>query len=582
MDNKYESKFYPPDVGQDVLRSGQIIGVNEMPHEMVDRVVQTVAGIETKFGTAEKDIIEFAQKLGAYIDDQTIIFSTPVLTNAGRFKDRPLSACVVPPVDLRGDLSKVKEIVDEYHQDGMGTGFDLSDLAEPVSVLRFLNNVAIDGAGSGKEQRPVGNMATLHVSHPKILEFVNVKVGADDRKEKWKFNISVNVSDAFMQAVINNCEFSLEDGTMIHDPTLFRQMAESCQACGDPGIVFLDRMNAHNPTPFTGTYISTAPCAEVGLAPGESCQFGYINLGKFVRYNEDKTSYIDLEALADVSATLLRALDNALEISIDNYATVQSQSIMTMKRKVGVGICGYADLLIKMEIPYNTSKAREILLDIVNFININTKKASVELAKTRGAAPAVRSMGSKYAQKNGYLAERYGNLETPSVSSQEWIELDEEIYKTGQLRNATTIALPPTGRSGMVIGASTGVEPLFKLSDRYGVNPVVIEILRRYSLDYVGIVEQLYKEGKAVDVSDLPEDIRKVLVTATEISPIDHLLTVAEVQKAVDESISKTVNLPADSTPDNIVEIQILAYKLGLKGISVFRDHSRSYQPKEL
>ena len=134
----------------------------------------------------------------------------------------------------------------------------------------------------------------------------------------------------------------------------------------------------------------------------------------------------------------------------------------------------------------------------------------------------------------------------------------------------------------MVIGASTGVEPLFKLSDRYGVNPVVIEILRRYSLDYVGIVEQLYKEGKAVDVSDLPEDIRKVLVTATEISPIDHLLTVAEVQKAVDESISKTVNLPADSTPDNIVEIQILAYKLGLKGISVFRDHSRSYQPKEL
>jgi len=578
----FESKFYPPDVGQDVLRSGQIIDINEMPHEMVDRVVQTVAGVEVKFGTTEKDIIEFAQKLGRYIDDQTIIFSTPVLTNAGRFNDRPLSACVVPPVDLRGDLSKVKEVVDEYHQDGMGTGFDLSDLSDPVSILNFLNSVAVDGAESGKEQRPVGNMATLHVSHPKILEFVNVKVGADDRGERWKFNLSVNVSDKLMQAVVDNSEFILEDGTGIHAPTLFRQMAESCHACGDPGIVFLDRMNAHNPTPFTGAYVSTAPCAEVGLAPGESCQFGYINLGNFIRYNEDKTSYIDLETLADVSATLLRALDNALEISIDNYATVQSQNIMTMKRKVGVGICGYADLLIKMGIPYNTPQAREILLDLVNFININTKRESVELAKTRGAASAVRSVGSKYAQKNGYLAERYGNLETQSVSSQEWIDLDEEIYRTGLLRNVTTIALPPTGRSGMVIGASTGVEPLFKLSDRYGVNPVVIEILKQHSLDYVNIIEQLYKEGKSVNVFDLPEEIRHILVTATEINPIDHLMTVAEVQKAVDESISKTVNLPADSTPDDIVKIQVLAYQLGLKGISVFRDNSRSYQPKEL
>lgn len=582
MSNIYESKFYPPEVGQDVLRSGLIIDVNEMPHEMVDRVVNTVAGIEVKFGATENDVLEFAQRLGTYIDEQTIIFSTPVLTNAGRFNDRPLSACVVPPVDLRGDLSKVKEIVDEYHQDGMGTGFDLSDLSDPVSVLRFLNSVAVDGAESGREQRPVGNMATLHVSHPKILEFVDVKVGADSKGEKWKFNISVNVSDDFMQAVINGSDFTLEDGTVINAPTLFRQMAESCHACGDPGIVFLDRMNAHNPTPFTGAYISTAPCAEVGLAPGESCQFGYINLGNFVQYNDDGTAYIDYAKLGNVSSTLLRALDNALEISIDNYATFESQSIMTMKRKVGVGICGYADLLIKMGIPYDTPQARETLLDLVNFININTKRESVNLAKTRGAAPAVRSIGSKYAQRNGYLAERYGNLSTPSVDAQEWLDLDDEIYRTGQLRNVTTIALPPTGRSGMVIGASTGVEPLFKLSDRYGVNPVVIDILKRHSLDYVGIVEQLYKEGKAVNVSDLPEDIRNILVTATEISPMDHLLTVAEVQKAVDESISKTVNLPADSTPDDIVEIQIKAYQLGLKGISVFRDNSRSYQPKEL
>lgn len=582
MNNIFESKFYPPDVGQEVLRTGQIIDPNEMPHEMVDRVVSTVAGIEKKFGATETEIIEFAQKLGKYVDDQSIIFSTPVLTNAGRFNDRPLSACVVPPVDLRGDLSRVKEIVDEYHQDGMGTGFDLSELSDPVSVLRFLNSVAVDGAESGREQRPVGNMATLHVSHPRILDFINVKVGADERGEKWKFNISVNVSDEFMRAVIDGSDFQLEDGSVVSAPTLFRQMAESCHACGDPGIVFLDRMNAHNPTPFTGAYVSTAPCAEVGLAPGESCQFGYINLGNFVRYNQDGSAYIDYGKIADASATLLRALDNALEISIDNYATPESQSIMTMKRKVGVGICGYADLLIKMGIPYNTPQAREMLLDLVNLVNISTKRESVDLARIRGAAPAIRSIGSRYAVKNGYLAERYGQLNTPSVSSQEWIELDEEIYRTGNLRNATTIALPPTGRSGMVIGASTGVEPLFRLSDGFGVNPVVIEILKRSSLDYVDIIQQLHKEGKAVNIDDLPATLREVLVTATEISPMDHLLTVAEVQKAVDESISKTVNLPADSTPEDIVEIQIMAYQLGLKGISVFRDNSRFYQPKEL
>lgn len=582
MNNIFESKFYPPDVGQEVLRTGKIIDPNEMPHEMVDRVVSTVAGIEKKFGATETEIIEFAQKLGKYVDDQSIIFSTPVLTNAGRFNDRPLSACVVPPVDLRGDLSRVKEIVDEYHQDGMGTGFDLSELSDPVSVLRFLNSVAVDGAESGREQRPVGNMATLHVSHPRILDYINVKVGADERGEKWKFNISVNVSDEFMRAVIDGSDFQLEDGSVVSAPTLFRQMAESCHACGDPGIVFLDRMNAHNPTPFTGAYVSTAPCAEVGLAPGESCQFGYINLGNFVRYNKDGSAYIDYSMITDTSATLLRALDNALEISIDNYATPESQSIMTMKRKVGVGICGYADLLIKMGVPYNTPQARELLLHLVNLVNISTKRESVRLGRTRGAAPAIRSIGSRYAVKNGYLAERYGQLNTPSVSSQEWIELDEEIYRTGNLRNATTIALPPTGRSGMVIGASTGVEPLFRLSDGFGVNPVVIEILKRSSLDYVDIIQQLHKEGKAVNIDNLPATLREVLVTATEISPMDHLLTVAEVQKAVDESISKTVNLPADSTPEDIVEIQIMAYQLGLKGISVFRDNSRFYQPKEL
>src|SRR5690606_12306558 len=139
----------------------------------------------------------------------------------------------------------------------------------------------------------------------------------------------------------------------------------------------------------------------------------------------------DYSMITDASATLLRALDNALEISIDNYATPESQSIMTMKRKVGVGICGYADLLIKMSIPYNNPQAREMILDLVNLVNISTKRESVRLGRTRGAAPAIRSIGSRYAVKNGYLAERYGQLNTPSVSSQEWIELDEEIYRTG-------------------------------------------------------------------------------------------------------------------------------------------------------
>ena len=205
----YRSTFTPPnETAKEILVSGQILGPHEEPHHMVERIVNTIASAEKNFNTPESSIAEFAQKFGTLIDNGVIILSTPILTNAGRFDKRPLSACVMPPVDLKAGFKKIKQMVDQYHQDGMGTGYNLSEIDNPVAMLKFLNEVAVLGANSQKEQRPVGNMAILDVDSPDIEEFIMAKVGADARGEDWKFNISVNITDAFMQAV--------EQDTTIH------------------------------------------------------------------------------------------------------------------------------------------------------------------------------------------------------------------------------------------------------------------------------------------------------------------------------------------------------------------------------
>lgn len=546
----YNSRFSPSERAITTLEKGRILNEGETPGQMIERVVNALTEVEKRFGTSTEEIRMLANEFGALLDEKYCIISTPVLTNAGRYFEKPLSACTVPSIDLVHDnISRIKKAIFEIHQDGMGTGFNLDHLPDPVATLKKLNHIAIESASSGKEDRPVGNMATLPVYHPKILEFINAKVSADNMKEIWKFNISVDCDSKFFEKLDVDGVVTLQDGTQLKAKEIFDAISQAAYVCADPGLIFLERMEEDNPTPGVGHYISTAPCAEVGLTKGESCQFGYINLARFLT----KSDQIDIEKLKRTTHILTRILDNTLEISIDNYSEYVSKQVMSQKRKIGIGICGLADLLIRKGILYESEEARVLALDLVTLINFESKVASYKLAKTRGSFGAMElRLENKYLSTPSFLEKKYGNLSTKYVSSEDWQKLAREIRNTKLLRNASTIALPPTGRSALIIDASTGIEPIFSREDYLKLHP---------------LLENRY---------------RQFLQTAKSIKPEAHLLMAAFLQKGVDESISKTINLPKETTSEEIKEIYIAAWKLGLKGISIYREGSKNLQPKQI
>ncbi len=532
------------------MRTGRIISEGESPAQMIDRIVIDLVSAEISFNTPEPQIRQFAISLGEQMDSGKIVFSTPIMTNAYKAEQRPLSACTVPPVDLRGSLQDVKKTVDIYHQEAMGTGFDLTQVDDPVKVLLFLNEVATSGAESGREDRPVGNMATCRVDHPKILEFIKSK--ADRPDVNWKFNISVDLPDSFWHAVENDEIWHLSDGTEIKATELLHEIAVSAHGCADPGIICLDRLNADNPTPNVGLYTSTAPCAEVGLIPGETCQFGYLNLAKFI---DTKSRSINYAGLAESTWLLTRSLDNAMELSISRYTIRESANVMSQKRKIGVGVCGLADMLVHLGIPYDSGSARDLCRDIVSFINYQTKVASHNLAKTRGSFGAMNSiLKTRYHENPGFIEQKYGALKTNTVSSQDWVQLGAEIRETRMLRNSSTVSLPPTGRSGLVVSASTGVEPLFTLISDGKIHPALLVQLKKYGVADEITISRIYETGSCQDAA-LPDEIKSVFRTATEINPSGHLKMVSAILPCVDESISKTMNLPNEATVEEVKSI---------------------------
>ncbi|MFD9961929.1 hypothetical protein [Amycolatopsis sp. NPDC058986] len=549
------------------LRAGRIISENETAQDMVTRIVTALETVDARFDP--DGAARFGERLGWALDTERVVFSTPIMTNAGRFSDRPLAACAVPPVDLRGDLGRVKTIVDGYHRAGMGTGFRLDGLEDPVGVLRYLNDVAVTGANSGAEDRPVGNMAILSLEHPRAAEFIGCKLGADARGEAWKFNISLAVTDAAMRAAL---------GSPGRERDLLIAAAVAAHACADPGLVFTDRLDEGNPTPEVGAYVSTAPCAEVGLTAGETCQFGYLNLGRF--HTGTGAMPIDVDALTDTTRTLVRALDDAVEASLAYYPSPMSVRVMSAKRKIGVGVCGLADLLLAAGLPYDSVEARRMTQEVLALVNYVSKLASVELAQSRGGCPAVLGGRSRYSDPA--FLRRFAELEVDSVTRGDWAALADRIAATGQLRNSSTSAIPPTGRSAPVVHASTGIEPLFRLSDdqlghqRAGVVATLTQVGRT---DVLGFVDT---NGCLPADPSLPERLRAVLATATQISPAGHLAMAAAVQGCVDEAVSKTVNLPNSAQSADVYDTYATAFELGCKGITVYVDGSRDVQPHAL
>jgi ribonucleoside-diphosphate reductase alpha chain len=306
MPKIYSSTFSPSSFVQDeILAKGNITMKDETPAQMVERVVAALYHEELRFSQGESARI-FAESLGMLMDAGDIVFSTPIMTNAGRGDvNYPLSACTVPPINLHADLNSVRMQVDTYHQEAMGTGFNFYDTKDPVATLIFLNQIALEGSRSGKEARPVGNMGICGIDHPRIVEFITAKMLRHDMP--WKFNISINTPESFWLAVTENKLWTLRNGSTLYARELFQLITQAAHSCACPGIVFMDRFNRDNPVPGMGSYTSVAPCAEVGLLPGETCQFGYINIGAFV-----KNGNIDLDRLADTTSLLVRALDNCI------------------------------------------------------------------------------------------------------------------------------------------------------------------------------------------------------------------------------------------------------------------------------
>ena len=411
-------------------------------------------------------------------------------------------------------------------------------------------------------------MAVLSASHPAAAEFAACKDGADGRGEQWKFNISLTVTDEQMRA-------SDEPG---RESGLLSAVAAAAWSCADPGLIFADRLNEANPVPHLGRYVSTAPCAEVGLTPGETCQFGYVNLGAFHRPDDDVP--VDLPALGETVRVLVRALDDALEASLPLYPhppvgashDCQAEDRGRHLRPGRPAAEGQAAL--------RHPGARALARDVIAYVNYASKLASADLATTRGPCPAVASGLFRYANP-AYLA-RFAGLGTRTVSDVDWHELARTVALTGMLRNCSTIALPPTGRSAPVIAASTGIEPLFLLTDPHQPGAVHPEARSILSGQHAEILGHVASSGRLPDEANVPAQVRALLATATQIPPAGHLAMITAVQQVTDEAVAKTINLPATATPRDILEIFRRAWEGGCKGITVYRDGSRTTQPKAL
>lgn len=571
MKNAIKSNFVPSQSALLILKNGGILQTNESPAEMIERIVAAIVESETSYSSNNREIQNFAESLTNLMDSRKIVFSTPVMTNAG-IRGKPLSACTVPPISLLHKMGEIKEMVDIYHQDGLGTGFNFDDLEDPLSMLHFLNDVAINGAVSGLENRPVGNIALLSVTHPMIKEFICAKTHS---QIPWKFNISVNIDDNFILAYQKNKKYQLVNGKEYYAREVFDLIATSAFICGDPGVVFMNRLNYDNPVPELGNYQSVAPCAEVGLLPGESCQFGYLNLNEFF----DNNMAFDKLGLISAVRILTRSLDDALDINIRNFRIKLSAEITQAKRKIGIGICGVADLLAKLKIPYDTNEGRELIKNLILLINYVSKDESCELGKIRGSFSAF--LHSLYTLKPGFIERKYGQNTSLYIHANDWKNLADKIRKVGCLRNCSTISIPPTGRSGLIIDASTGIEPFFNLLKNGSLHPELLSSLKKLNALSHDWEKHILENGGCQNIG-IPFEISKIYKTATEIHPQDQLKMVSEIQQGVDESISKTINLPDNTSIDELKSVLIDAYAYGLKGVTIYINNRRSGQPIKL
>ncbi len=584
---------------EDFARGQNLLAEGESFFDAFSRVARVlVDDIEQDFGADPDEVRDFYHQFMLGISEGSIVLGTPILINAGRQgRDlQPLTSCIAPPRNvLRGTLRS--DLVASLYDTEMGMAVNLDDIfGNPGEVIDWLDEQARLAEGRGKKR--ACNMVTMSSNHPDILDFIDVKLNADHSKSKT--NISVMVDDRFMEAVEADGDYTLDLRSELNEDVIktvkarqiFDKIVFAAHKNGDPGIVFKDRIFESDPTPHLSDSIALAPCSELSLTPGEACQFSYINLGTMVS-GEYGNKSVDWDKMEQNIHFLLRFLDNALEYSLPRYFSEESRTVNAAKRKVGIGILGLADMFIELGIQYNSPEAVELTRDVMSFINYHSKLASVNLAKDRGHFPAFPD--SRYAKDDQFIESRLSRKCDSKITAESWDELASEIKRYG-LRNATTIAIPPTGRSSQLIKHSTAsVEPIWSclasvlnenesdlvfdiemggVNRKVTLNPRLVEMLNYSGIPIKGeLVDKIIESRGAIgSIVDLPDDIRKIFVTTSEIEPAGHIAIVSEIQKHIDEAISKTVNLPTDAPEDIVREVYIRAWKSGLKGITVFRD----------
>lgn len=553
---------------------GEII---ESPKELFWRVASTIAHEENKYANSQKNVKHnmeqyWAEKFYDIMAGLKFLPNSPTLMNAGK-KDGQLSACFVLPVEdsIEGIFDAVKYAA-LIHKSGGGTGFSFSRLRSkgsivgstggiasgPLSFLRIFNTATEQIKQGGK--RRGANMGILRVDHPDIIDFIRAK---EIDGEFNNFNFSVGITDKFMEALINDKRYELinpQDGTIsgvISAKSVWDMLVDKAWLSGDPGIVFLDRINHDNPTPEQGEIEATNPCGEQPLLPYEACNLGSINLAKFYIPGYNNGPYPEYEGinwreLKEVVHIAVRFLDNVIDASC--FPLPQIKEKVSQNRKIGLGVMGFADLLYMLEIPYNSDKAIVIANRIMNFIRQAGWQASWELAGARGAFPAY----------------------------------EKSIYKNeAPYRNATITTIAPTGTLSIIAGCSSGIEPNFALCFTKNIldgeklttiNPVFEKALHDIGLDTKEIMAEIAEKGSIANINSLPENMRNIFVTAMDIKPVDHLNMQAAFQKFTDNAVSKTVNLPNSATKDDIREIYKLAWEKGCKGVTVYRDGCKSSQ----
>jgi len=539
---------------------GEVI---ETPSQMFRRVAKAVAKADFLYDE-KADVKKTEEEFYQIMANREFLPNSPTLMNAGTRLGQ-LSACFVLPVEdsIEGIFTALKHMA-IIHQSGGGTGFSFSKLRPAGDIVGSTKGIAsgpvsfmsiYDAATNVIKQggrRRGANMAILDVTHPDILRFIEVK---SREGALTNFNISVAVTDEFMNAVEKDDEYELinpRSGKVeerLRARHVFDLMVANAWRTGDPGLVFIDEINRHNPTPNVGEIHSTNPCGEQPLLPYESCNLGSINLAKMVKDGD-----LDWEKLRRITRIAVHFLDNVIDVN--KYPVPEIAKTTNANRKIGLGVMGFADMLIQLGIPYDSEEALATAEKVMKFVSEEATKKSVETGEERGSFPNFK----------GSLWEKKG-------------------YKT--IRNSTVTTVAPTGTISIIAGCSSGIEPIFAVAFVRNVmegtrlleiQPTFEKVAREKGFYSRDLMLKIAKTGSIQNLKEIPKEARRVFVTALDIAPEWHVKMQAAFQKYVDNAVSKTVNLPPDATVEDVRKIYWLAYKLKCKGITIYRYGSKKEQ----